>query len=207
MRLMGRGGAGALMALLLLGGSLAAQAPVEVHVGPPSLGWSPEVRLGPLLENPPIAEALSAGLPLRIRVRVELWRSAFFDRQRDLREVALAVSRDPLDGSFLVELPGHAARYPRRADAERAISRAMEFPMSVAAPGRYYYLARLEAETLSLSDLDELRRWMRGEAKPALEGRVPADQALERGARRLLLRVLGLPALRHEGRSAAFTVG
>jgi hypothetical protein len=194
------------LTLALAAGSLAGQEPLEVRIRSGEEGWGPVVHLAPLLEHPPIADALAAGLPLRVRVRVELWRSGFFDRQRAWAEATVAVLRDPLDGSFQVELPGHVARYPRQADAERAVARAMEFSMSPAGPGRYYYLARLEAETLSLSDLGELRRWLRGEARPALEGRVPVEQAVERGARRIALRILGLPALRHEARSPSFAV-
>ncbi|HEU0051954.1 MAG TPA: hypothetical protein VFQ39_02210, partial [Longimicrobium sp.] len=70
--------------------------------------------------------------------------------------------------------------------------------------GRYYYLARLEVETLSLSDLEELRRWLRGEARPAVAGEKPVGRAVERGLKRFFVRLLGLPARRYEARTHVF---
>jgi hypothetical protein len=72
--------------------------------------------------------------------------------------------------------------------------------------GRFYYLATLEVETLSLSDLEELRRWIRGEVQPAVEGRAPAGRAVERGLRRVFVRLLGLPTRRFETRSEIFVL-
>jgi hypothetical protein len=60
-------------------------------------------------------------------------------------------------------------------------------------------------ETLSLDELDELRRWLRGEARPAEAGRPP--RGVERGVRRIFVRLLGLPSRRYEARTAIFRVG
>jgi hypothetical protein len=72
--------------------------------------------------------------------------------------------------------------------------------------GRYYYLAKLEVETLSLSDLEELRRWLRGEVGPAVAGSGSPESAVESGVRRVLVRMIGLPTRRMEARSGTFTV-
>ncbi len=62
-------------------------------------------------------------------------------------------------------------------------------------PGTYYYLGRIEIEILSLSGLEELRRWLQGELTPVAGGEEPVGGALRRGIQRLFLRVHGLPAI------------
>jgi hypothetical protein len=73
-------------------------------------------------------------------------------------------------------------------------------------PGRYYYIVSLEIETLSLSDLEELERWLRGELEPAVRGGGSVGEALGTGVKRLLLRVLDVPARRYQARSSRFRV-
>ncbi|HEX7050775.1 MAG TPA: hypothetical protein VF188_11275, partial [Longimicrobiales bacterium] len=72
--------------------------------------------------------------------------------------------------------------------------------------GRYYYTATLELETLSLSDLEELERWLEGELEPAVSGEGSVPGALGQGMKRLLIRVLGLPARTFEARSEMFRI-
>ena len=124
-----------------------------------------------MLEDPGLREAVTSGLPLRIRVRTELWRKGFFDRLVSAGEVNVAVLQDPLDGSFRIE-DGRTERRLSDADAaQAALQSAMVFPLAPRGRGRFYYLATLEIETLSLSDLEELRRWLRGEVQPAVAGK------------------------------------
>ena len=72
--------------------------------------------------------------------------------------------------------------------------------------GRYYYLGRLEIETLSLSDIQELERWLQGELQPAVRGDRSVAGALGDGAKRLMIRLLNLPARGLDTRSARFRV-
>jgi hypothetical protein len=65
----------------------------------------------------------------------------------------------------------------------------------------------VEMETLSLSDLEELQRWLQGDLAPAVVGEERVGSALARGVRRLLVRMLGLPAKRFQLRSPVFEVG
>ena len=73
--------------------------------------------------------------------------------------------------------------------------------------GSYYYLGRIEIGTLSLSDLEESRRWLRGELAPAVGGDERVGGALARGMRRLFVRALKLPAVRYETRTPDFDWG
>ncbi|HUE76862.1 MAG TPA: hypothetical protein VMM83_02895, partial [Longimicrobiales bacterium] len=60
--------------------------------------------------------------------------------------------------------------------------------------------------TLSLSDLDELGRWLGGELEPAVRGAGSVSRAVGTGVKRLLIRVLDLPARRVVARSVRFEV-
>ena len=72
--------------------------------------------------------------------------------------------------------------------------------------GRFYYLVTLNVETLSASDLEELRHWLRGQARPAVAGKQPVGRAVETGVRRFFVRLLGLPTRRYEARTPIFAV-
>jgi len=69
---------------------------------------------------------------------------------------------------------------------------------------RTYYNLLLDVETLSLTDLDEVERWLRGELKPAVRGQKNPGTALTRGLRTLVVRLLGGEKRHYEARSATF---
>jgi hypothetical protein len=194
--------------LLVLGTVMpaAAQAnsPLQIAVSGASSQWQPVVRLNGLLGDPALRNALHSGLPLRLHLRVELWRDAIFDRLTDAQETNLVLSYDPLDRSYLFEDGRAPQRVATLAEAESLIGAAMLVPIRPQPGARYYYLALLEVETLSLSDLEELRHWLRGEARDALEGRRAVGRAVEQGLRRAFVRVVGLSARRYEARTPTF---
>lgn len=164
-----------------------------------------QARLGPILESSGIRGSLESGLPVRIRVVVELWRERFIDAQEGRWEWRGSVWQDPLGDGLRVETANGAARTAGTPEqATRMLSEDLEVPLGPTRPGRYYYLARIEVETLSLSDLEELRRWLQGDLGPAVEGEGGVGSAVGRGLQRLLVRVLGLPAERFQARSRSF---
>ena len=75
------------------------------------------------------------------------------------------------------------------------------------ADGRWYYVVNAEVETISLSDLQELRRWLRGELAPTVAGDENVENAMARGVRHLVVRVFRLPARRYRDRTPSFRVG
>lgn len=179
-------------------------APLTVSV----TGGEPRVVVGPVLDDEVLEEALRSGLPLRMRFRTELWRDRFFDSLIDDVTWSVVIAFEPLEGVFLVGPPdGEAARsYTSFARARAAVERAYRPRLRPHGPGRYYYLASLEIETLSLSDLEELGHWLRGELAPAVGARGSVAGAVGTGLRRLLIRVLDLPARRFDARSERFQV-
>jgi hypothetical protein len=195
------------LALLLLAGPALAQGerPLTVATSGAAEGWRPVVRAHGLLGDPGLRDALRSGLPLRIRFRVELWEKSLFDRLVGTHRAALAVLQDPLDGVYTLDNGRSEQRFRSLAEVEGAVEGAFASSLHPTRRGRFYYIAVLEIETLSLSDLEELQRWLRGEARPAVEGRRSVGRAVESGLRRAVVRVIGLPTRKYEARSATFS--
>jgi hypothetical protein len=63
---------------------------------------------------------------------------------------------------------------------------------------RYYYALALDIEALSVSDMDQLERWLRG-----VKGNTAAS-AVGTGLRTLMLRMLGGEKRHFTGRSVVF---
>lgn len=201
----------AVLALLLVGGvaPLAAQRPEFALTYLPDLNYRPLAHVGPVLDDDDLEEAARSGVPIRLRVRVELWRDGWTDDLVATERWAAVLAYDPLTKEFLVR--GRSADAPVRRFASYADARAAiegNYPLQIRPnrSGRYYYLGRLEIETLSLSDIQELERWLQGELQPAVRGDRSVTGALGDGAKRLIIRLLNLPARGLETRSARFRV-
>jgi hypothetical protein len=180
--------------------------PLTVLPGGAAVEWRPLVRVHGLLEDRALREALGSGLPLRFHFRIELWEDGLFDRLAQVQQLSMMVVQDPLDRSYTLAGERNEQRFGTLAEVESAIQGMTSFTLRPRGRGRFYYLATLEVETLSLSDLEELRRWLRGEAGPAVQGRRPVGRAVERGLRRTVVRLMGLPTRRYEARTATFAV-
>ena len=187
----------------------------EQEEGPPPIALQvvPEtgelvVLLGDLLADGGLARAVHQGLPLRIGIRAELWQDRLFDSQRGEAEWRASVVFDPVGQSYYVEVSGGSTETAGSlAEAADLLKRLFSLPIRPSQPGRYYYLAVIEMETLSLSDLQELQRWLRGDLAPAVSEREDVEGALARGARRLFVRALGLPTRRLRIRTPTFEIG
>jgi hypothetical protein len=200
----------ALWLVLAAGGAAGQGSPFGVTVGSAAAEWRPFLRLdGILRDDRALRDALDSGLPVRFNFRVELWERAVFDRLVGAETASLALLQDPIDRTVYVLTNGREqVKLRGLLEAERAVMR--NTPSSLRPNprgGRYYYLATLEVETLSLSDLQELQRWLRGEARPAVAGRTPVGRAVRRGVERAVVRMVGLPVRRFEARTPIFAVG
>jgi hypothetical protein len=198
-----------LLLLLLLAGPLAGQEkqPLELEVSPAT--GEVALRLGDLFDDPGVVNALHSGLPVRVRVIAELWRDRLFDSEQARAEWRATVVYEPLERTYLVQTssPGdHERIVPSLQEVGAILRRRVTVPLRPAERGRYYYIAHLEVETLSLSDLEELARWLRGDLAAAVAGEERMEGALGRGVNRLLVRVLGMPARRVRVRTETFDV-
>lgn len=192
------------VALLFVVAPLEAQDPVVLS----RRGAVPTVTAHGLLADEALENAVISGLPVRIGFQVQLWRDELVDDLVDQTAWSAVIAFEPLEARFLAGiLPGDSLGLYPTWDAARA---AVEGPFVPATrrptAGRFYYIAAVEVETLSLSDLDELERWLRGELEPAVRGRQSVGGALGTGLKRLLIRILGLPARRYEVRTEPFDV-
>ncbi|HKJ92653.1 MAG TPA: DUF4390 domain-containing protein [Longimicrobiales bacterium] len=169
-------------------------------------GLQPALNLGSALDDPALRDAVRSGLPLRLRFTVELWRDEIFDNLVDRTRWTLVLQYEPLSGVYRLLDPrtDSVTSFASYEEASSALTRPRAPPMAPGDPGRYYYLATLEIGTLSLSDLDELEDWLRGELQPAVTGGGSVSGAIGRGLKRLLIRVLDLPVRRFLARSGKF---
>lgn len=167
------------------------------------------VRAGDALADLELEDAVHSGLPLRLRFRVELWKDAFIDETIGAEEWTTVITFDPLSELYIVRTraaTSSARAYTDYRSARAAVEAAITTSLRPDGKGRFYYTGVVDIETLSLSDLAELERWLKGELQPAVSGEGSITGALGQGARRLLMRVLSLPERRFEARSERFRV-
>jgi hypothetical protein len=195
----------------LLAGPLRAVGQEAPPLGIEVRGETGEARVvfGPFLQGRNVRSALDSGLPIRIHLVTELWRERFFDAQEGRYEWRATVRFEPLSELYRVEMGnGASGTFRSLEDAEQLLRDAVRIPIRPPRSGRYYYLARLEVESLSPSDLEELRRWLQGDPARARETDEQGfGSFLLRGVRRLFVRGLGLPVQRHQAQSRRFDWG
>ena len=209
---MARAGALLLLTLAFLGPGtppLAAQdeAPLRFQVIPET--GEAVVEMQNLLREGPLLDAVHSGLPLRIRVMTQLWKNGFFDDEVGQFEWRASIIFDPLTRRYRIQAGGRGDP-PKEVntleEARLALQQTLDIPLRPREEGEYYYLADVEMETLSLSDLEELERWLQGELGPAVAGEQDVQGALARGFRRVLVRMLGLPNRKIRLRSPSFKI-
>ena len=181
---------------------------------PPESAWAeepPAVSSAGLLADGSMRDLLSNGFPARLHYRLERWTSGrWFDDLKATFDWDVIVKYDVLGKKYQVvrvvnkkveslgELPGTD-------EAENAAEGAYRPAIQLPKKGqRGYYNLLLDVETLSLSDLDEVERWLRGELKPAVSGKKNPGTALGRGVRTLVVRLLGGEKRHYEARTGKF---
>ncbi len=190
--------------LLLVAAPVNAQDPLALDVTSPA----PRLLARGALDDGALENAVRSGLPVRMRFRMELWRDELIDDLVREASWSAVVAFEPLDNRFLAGvLPADSLTpFALWDDARRAVEGPYSPDLRATRTGSYYYIAVLEIETLSLSDLDELERWLRGELEPAVRGSRSVGGAIGTGLKRLFIRILGLPARRYEVRSQPFRI-
>lgn len=198
-------------ALLLLTGPLAAQdtSSVRLEVALAPTTRDPTVFTRNLLEETPWLSTLRQGLPVRLQYRLEIWRSreAWLDDVVRQLEWTIVVRHEPLLDQFTVTRVGpYKGVFTRRLGTAGALAEylgiGLQFPVVPKEPGRYYYTAALSVATLSDSDLDKFERVLRGELDAGSSG----GGGLAERARRLVLKLAGLPTANLSAQSEQFEV-
>ncbi len=168
------------------------------------------MEIGDLFGEAGLVHALHSGLPLRIEIVVQLWKHGFiFDHERGRADWRASVVYDPLEQRYQVTTGPRGAdvtEVDSIADVRSVLQRAFSVPLEPHESGRFYYLGQVVVQTLSLSDLEELQRWLHGDLAPAVAGQDKVGDALGQGLKRFLVRILGLPARRFQVRTPEFNV-
>jgi hypothetical protein len=214
-----RRGAAPLLALILAAGALRAQESGDVPRASPALDVelrrdsaggieAPVVRATHLMGDGTFEGSLRNGFPVRFSFRLALWRdAAFYDRL--VRETTwdAVVILDPVTNTYqLGRTP--ESRVDNFTDLH-ALDSALATPFTVellppARSGRYYYIVTLDAESLPLSELEEVERWLRGDLGRAITQRGDVNNAFSRGARLVMIRLSGLPHRSLQARTPKF---
>ena len=195
-----------------------AQSAPRIDVSLPTTGEAvprgPVVRTSNVIAGGELRTLLQNGFPARLHYRADLWsRSGWFDDVESSVEWDVFVRYEPLTKTYRIsrhlgDRVETIGRFERYEDAQAAIARPYLAPLPARrARARQYYNVVLEVEVLSMSDLDELERWLRGELRPAVRGKRNPGTALGRGLSTLATRLLGGETRRYEQRTETFRVG
>lgn len=200
----------ALFALALLAidaGSLSAQRRVALDVTPPvGAAGAPIVTTSNLFVDSDMRDLVRSGFPASLRFRLELWRvGGLFNDLEGQQEWEMIVQYDPSAQRYRVVRRQRGrvedmGSFATLSTARAMLERPLRAPLSPDRQGaRYYYSFTLDIEALSVSDMDQLERWLRG----ARSGGTAAS-ALGSGVRTLMLRMLGGERQHYAERSATF---
>ena len=203
-----------LVALFAFAAPLGAQK-VQVNVVPPPqnawLDSAPAVASAGLLADGAMRDLLANGFPARLHYRLERWASGrWFDDLKAAFEWDVILKYDVLGKKYqVVRVVNSKAQslgeFPSADMADDAVEAPYRAGISLPKKGqRGYYNLLLDVETLSLSDLDEVNRWLRGELKPAVSGKKNPGTAVGRGLRTLVVRLLGGEKRHYEARTGTF---
>ncbi|HEX2721433.1 MAG TPA: hypothetical protein VHM24_00845 [Gemmatimonadaceae bacterium] len=171
----------------------------------------PSVRSSALITDGTMLDLLRNGFPARLHYRIERWSTGgWFDDIAAEAEWDVVVRYDALTKVFQVyrmvkKSTVSLGSYGSVLDAEAAFD--APFPAPIRPPKRgqrSYYNLVVDIETLSLTELDEVERWLRGELKPAVRGKKNPGTAIGRGVRTVMVRILGGEKRRYEARSGTF---
>lgn len=184
-----------------------AQRRATLEVTPPiATGTGAQVAATNLFADEDMRDLVRSGFPASVRYRLELWRaSGFFDDLEGSAEWQIIVQYDPTAQRYHV-VRRQAGRiedlgsYATLSSAQGMIERPVRATLAPERPGtRYYYTLTVGIEALSVSDMDQLERWLRG-----VRGGTAAS-AVGSGIRTLMLRMLGGEKRVFTGKSPSFT--
>ncbi|MDQ6718549.1 MAG: DUF4390 domain-containing protein [Gemmatimonadota bacterium] len=204
----------AAIALLLSAPAQAQRSPTLQVIAPPqptSSEEGPVITSSGLLSDASMRDLLANGFPARLHYRLERWAvGRWFDDIKAAAEWDVVLKYDVLGKKYQVfrivnDVPTSLGEFDRLDDAAQAAENPYRVTIPLPSKGqRTYYNLLLDVETLSLSDLDEVERWLRGELKPAVRGEKNPGTAVTRGLRTLVVRLLGGEKRHYEARSGGF---
>jgi hypothetical protein len=196
-------------ALLVVGSApAAAQQRVQLEVSVPTGGNPGMVTTTGLFGDRDMRDLVRSGFPASLRFRLELWRpGGLFNDLEASQEWELIIQYDPTGQRYrVVRRQGgrmeDLGSFATLSTAQGVLERPLRITLLPQREGRrYYYNYALDIEALSVSDMDQLERWLRG-----VRGTTAAS-AVGSGVRTLMLRMLGGENRHYERRSVTFVWG
>lgn len=218
---------GVLLPLLLVGAVSASTSTVAsaqpssgVRTGPridivlPTAQASVSVRLVQVTDGERFETLLHSGFDVRVHARTELWRvGRLLNRVVAATSWELILHHDVLDKTYTVVriaadgTPTSLGTYRRLDDAKAAVALPYFPPLQRPRGASPHYISvQVDVETLDVDEIDELARWLRGELRPAVQGRGNPGTAISRGVRTIVSRAMGGEVRRLEARSPRFAM-
>lgn len=158
----------------------------------------PLVRTIGVLAAGRTSELIRNGFPARLHYKLERWAAGtFVNDVKATAEWEFIAQFDPLAKTYKLirATPKNAVvvgEYTDLADADSKLAEPYPAPISPPKRGeKSYYVVSLDVEAMSMSDLDEVQRWLRGELRPVVRGRRNPGTAVSSGVRTLFVRILG----------------
>ncbi len=171
----------------------------------------PSVRSSSLITDGAMLNLIRNGFPAHLHYKLERWSTGgFFDDVTAQADWDAVVRYDALAKVFQVyravgKKTTFLGTFPDIGAAESALDLPFSAPIQPPKKGKKtYYNLVLDIETLSLTELDEVEQWLRGELKPAVRGKKNPGTAVGRGVRTVMVRLLGGEKRRYEARSGTF---
>jgi hypothetical protein len=204
----------AIVAVLAAASNAVAQKPqVSVVLPEQSMRASepPIVRSQSLITDGAMLDLLHNGFPARLHYRIERWSTGgWFDDIAAEKEWDVVVRYDALKKFFQVyrvvsRKTTLLGSFESIQEAEASVDAPFPAPISAPKKGRRsYYTLTLDIEAISLTELDEVERWLRGELQPAVRGKKNPGTAVGRGVRTVMVRLLGGEKRHYETRTGTF---
>ena len=176
---------------------------------PPGTGGAPVVSATNLFADADMRDLMRSGFPASLHYRVELWRSGgIFNELEGSQEWEVIVQYDPSAQRYRVlrregKRVDEVGSFATLSTAQTVIERPQRVNLLPERTGtKYYYTLALEIQALSVSDMDQLERWLRG-----VRSGGTAASALGNGVRTLMLRMLGGENRHFDARSPVFVLG
>ena len=124
--------------------------------------------------TPRVRDSLERGMPATVRLSVDIWRTraGWFDQRMGGQTAEIRIARNAWSDEFQMRRSaGPLLTLLDLDETERELSRPMRvrvLPLSGLRPdGHFYAIARVEVKPLTVEDIEEVERWLSGEAKRA----------------------------------------
>lgn len=171
----------------------------------------PAVRTVGVLTAGRTSELIRNGFPARLHYKMERWAAGtFVNDVKATGEWEFIAQYDPLAKTYKLirATPQNAVvvgEYTDLSDADAKLAEPYSAPISSPKRGeKSYYVLSLNVEAMSLGDLDEVQRWLRGELRPAVQGHRNPGTAVSTGVRTLFVRILGGERIVYQATTGVF---